>query len=338
VTFLITDVEGATRLLDRHGEAAVVALDRHEAMMRTIVEAHNGVIFSSGGDTFGSAFADPLDAVAAALAAQRRQRLEHEPELGALKVRMAIHSGVTRPRRGDYRDPEVYRAFRLTALARGGQVLLSTATRDLLAGRLMAGVSLRALGEYRLRDFARPEYVFQLVAPDLPDFSELDRVLLTILFTDLVDSTATAVRMGDRSWRSLIAAHNALLREHLPQFRGREVRNTGDGICAIFNTPTQAIEYAVAMRATVRNLGMQVRAGVHTGECEIVDDTLEGLAVHIASRISARAGPDEVLVSSTVADLVMGSGITFADSGTHVLQGVPGEWRLFLVADVEQFY
>lgn len=332
VTFLITDVVGATRLLDRHGEAMVNALDRHEALIREVVQAHSGVVFSEGGDNFGSAFANPLDAVAAALDAQRRQRLQPNDGVGPLQVRMAIHSGLAQPHRGAYRNPNVYRAYRLSALARGGQVLLSQATQELLGGDVLRGASLRALGEYQLRDLQRLEYVFQLVAPDLADFSALDRVLLTILFTDIVSSTATAVRLGDRSWRTLIASHHALLREYLPQFRGREIRSTGDGICAVFNTPTQAIACAVAMCEAVPNLGMQIRAGIHTGECELVGDALEGLAVHIAARVSAYAEAGEVLVSRTVADLVAGSGINFIDRGTHPFKGAPGEWQILRVA------
>jgi class 3 adenylate cyclase len=175
------------------------------------------------------------------------------------------------------------------------------------------------------------EHVYLLVAPDLPDFSALDRVLVSILFTDIVSSTATAVRLGDRSWRSLIASHHALLREYLPRFRGREIRSTGDGICAVFNTPTQAIECAVALCEAVRDLGVEIRAGIHTGECELVGNTLEGLAVHIAARVEAYAESGEILVSHTVTELVAGSGTTFTERGTHLFKGVPGEWRVFRV-------
>jgi class 3 adenylate cyclase len=157
-------------------------------------------------------------------------------------------------------------------------------------------------------------------------------VLLSILFTDIVSSTATAVRLGDRSWRTLIAGHHALLREYLPRFRGREIRSTGDGICAIFNTPTQAIECAVAICEAVRNLGVEIRAGIHTGECELVGDTLEGLAVHIAARVAACAEGSEILVSRTVTELVAGSGISFIEQGSQLFKGVPGEWHLFRVA------
>jgi class 3 adenylate cyclase len=332
VTFLITDVEGATRLLDRHPEAALRALDRHEALIREVVQAHRGYVFTSAGDNFGSVFTSPLDAMACALEAQRRQLHEPVGDIESLKVRMAILSGVAEPHAGEYRSPNVYRAYRLTALARGGQVLISQSTHDLLGGTVVVGATLRALGEYRLKDLGRPEQVYRLVAPDLIDFSALDRVLLTILFTDIVDSTATAVRLGDRSWRALIASHHALVGDYLPRFRGREIRSTGDGICAVFNTPTQAIECAVAMCDGVRNLGIEIRAGIHTGECELVGDALEGLAVHVAARVGAHAEAGEVLVTSTVTELVAGAGIMFVDRGTQRFKGVARELHVLRVA------
>jgi class 3 adenylate cyclase len=332
VTFLTSDVEGSTRLLDIHGAAAVSALDRHDTLIREVVQAHGGVIFSAHGDGFGCAVADPLKAVEAALEAQRRQQLDGDAVIGLLKVRIALHSALDQPHRGDYRSAHVNRAFRLAGIARRGQVLLSQATHDLLGGAMIAGASLRPLGEYRLKDLTQSEQVFQLVAPGLPDFSYLDRVLLTILFTDIVDSTAAAVQLGDRNWRTLIASHHALLRECLPRFDGQEIRSTGDGLCAVFTTPTRAIECAVATCDAVRNLGMQILAGIHTGECEFVGDSVEGLAVHIAARVSACAGPGEVLVSRTVTELVAGSGIAFVDRGTQLFKGVPGEWHLLRVS------
>jgi class 3 adenylate cyclase len=225
----------------------------------------------------------------------------------------------------------VNRTHRLAAIARGGQVLLSQATQELVSGSLLPGTRLRDLGEYRLRDLDRPERVFQLLPPDLPDEAAPDRVLATILFTDIVSSTATAVELGDRRWRALLADHHALVREHLPRFRGREVRTTGDGVFAVFDTPTQAIECARALGESVGRLGIEIRAGVHTGECELVGDALEGVAVHVAARVADIAEAGEVLVSSTVKDLVAGTGIAFADRGTHAFKGLPGEWRLFAV-------
>lgn len=158
-----------------------------------------------------------------------------------------------------------------------------------------------------------------------------DRVLATVLFTDIVDSTARAAELGDRAWRELLARHHALVRRRLAEFRGEEVDTAGDGFFAIFDGPGRAIECAQAIVGDVGRLGLELRAGLHTGECERMDKGLAGIAVPIGSRVAALARPGEVLVSSTVRDLVAGSGLEFEDRGAHELKGVPGEWRLYAV-------
>jgi class 3 adenylate cyclase len=159
-----------------------------------------------------------------------------------------------------------------------------------------------------------------------------DRVLATVLFTDIVDSTKRASDLGDRAWRELLAGHDETVRRQLGRFRGREVKTTGDGFLATFDGPARAIECARAVIDGVRPLGLEVRAGLHTGECELIGDDVGGLAVHIGARVAQAAGAGEVLVSSTVRDLVVGSGIAFEERGARELKGVPGEWRLFAVA------
>lgn len=159
-----------------------------------------------------------------------------------------------------------------------------------------------------------------------------DRVLATVMFTDIVDSTRRAAEMGDRDWRALLDAHDAVVRSQLARFRGREVNTSGDGFLAMFDGPQRAIRCAMAIRDAVQALGIQVRAGLHTGECEVRGDDIGGIGVHIGARVSALAGPNDVLVSSTLRDLVIGSGLEFEERGTHQLKGVPGEWHLFAVA------
>ena len=161
---------------------------------------------------------------------------------------------------------------------------------------------------------------------------DLDRVLLSVLFVDIVESTQRAVAVGDRRWRDLLESYLATARRELERFRGREVDVAGDGVFATFDGPARAIRCACAIRDAVRPLGLEVRAGVHTGECEIAGEKVSGIAVHTGSRVSAAAKPQEVLVTATVKDLVAGSGIAFDDRGNHPLKGVPGEWRLFAVA------
>jgi pimeloyl-ACP methyl ester carboxylesterase len=160
---------------------------------------------------------------------------------------------------------------------------------------------------------------------------EPDRVLATILFTDIVGSTAKLAEVGDRRWRELLEQHHAIVRRQLVRFSGREIDTAGDGFFASFDGPARAIRCAVAITSAVKEIGLEVRAGLHTGECEVIHGKIGGIAVHIGARVAAQAGPGQVLVSSTVKDLVAGSGIGFAKRGMTELAGVPGEWRLYSV-------
>jgi pimeloyl-ACP methyl ester carboxylesterase len=160
---------------------------------------------------------------------------------------------------------------------------------------------------------------------------EPDRVLATLLMNDIVSSTERAVEVGDSRWNELLTQYYATVRKELAAFHGQEVATTGDGVLATFDGPARAIRCACSIRERVRHLGLRIRTGLHTGECERIDNGIGGIAVHIASRVAAAAGADEVLVSSTVKDLVAGSQLVFDDRGTRQLKGVPGEWRLFAV-------
>lgn len=161
---------------------------------------------------------------------------------------------------------------------------------------------------------------------------DLDRVLATVLFTDIVESTETAAGLGDARWKELLAKHDDRARAETDRHRGHYVDSTGDGLFATFDGPARAVRCAQAIGASVRDLGIQIRAGVHTGEVELEGNAVRGIAVHIGARVAALAGPAEVLVSQTVKDLVAGSGLTFGDAGEHELKGVPGLWHLYEVA------
>jgi class 3 adenylate cyclase len=160
---------------------------------------------------------------------------------------------------------------------------------------------------------------------------ETERVLATVLFTDIVDSTQRAAELGDRQWRDLLERHHNLVREELNRLRGQEVVTAGDGFFATFDGPARGIRCACAIRDAVASLGITIRAGLHTGECEVIGNKVGGIAVHIGTRVMKKADPSEVLVSSTVKDLVAGSGLRSQDRGEHELRDVPGDWHLFLV-------
>jgi class 3 adenylate cyclase len=164
---------------------------------------------------------------------------------------------------------------------------------------------------------------------------EPDRRLLTVLFTDIVESTEQLAELGDRRWRGLLERHDALIRAELKRHGGREIKTTGDGFLATFEGPARAIECAQAIVAGAGSLGIEIRAGVHTGECEVVGDDVAGIAVHIGARVGALAHSGEVCVSGTVKDLVAGSGIEFSERGTRELKGVPGEWPIYRVEGAE---
>jgi len=175
------------------------------------------------------------------------------------------------------------------------------------------------------------EAVGDLIAEVREEQASFDRVLATVLFTDIVDSTATAATMGDAKWRSLIEEHDRIAKALIARFRGTYVRGTGDGLLATFDGPARGVRCAEAIVEAERVLGVEVRAGLHTGEIEYGGHDLAGVGVHIGARVNAMAGPSQVLVSSTVKDLVVGSGLTFEDAGEHELKGVPDSWHLYRV-------
>jgi class 3 adenylate cyclase len=150
-----------------------------------------------------------------------------------------------------------------------------------------------------------------------------------VQFTDIVQSTERAAALGDRKWREALERFQSMVREALREHRGREIDTAGDGFLAAFDGPARAIRCAAAVRAGARSQGLEIRAGVHTGECELIGGKLGGIAVHIGARVAGQAAPGEIVVSQTVKDLVAGSGLAFAERGTHALKGVPGEWRLY---------
>ena len=202
----------------------------------------------------------------------------------------------------------------------------------------------RLITDARLVELAGSDYWGTFLSPEIVDELEafvattetghaLDTVLATILFTDLVDSTAKAAELGDRRWRELLTEHHDRTRRELARHRGVELDTAGDGFFARFDAPARAIRCACAIRDSVAEVGLDLRVGLHTGECEVLDDKVTGIAVSIGARVAAEAEAGEVLVSQTVKDLVAGSGLAFDERGVTTLRGVPGTWRLYAVAD-----
>ena len=205
-----------------------------------------------------------------------------------------------------------------------------------LAAHIPGAEMVELPGEDHMPTLGDPEAVLDRIRAfvvGIRDAAEYDRVLATILFMDIVGSTERAAQLGDRRWHELLERYYRGVRRELVRFRGRELDTAGDGLFAAFDEPARGIRCASAVREAVRPLTLDVRAGLHTGECEVVGQKLAGIAVHIGARVAASAAPGEVLVSNTVKDLVAGSGSGFENRGTHVLKGVPGEWPLFVVTN-----
>ena len=190
-------------------------------------------------------------------------------------------------------------------------------------------------------DPRRGENLWEGVFPPIDQFlaslraeeAEFDRVLATVMFTDIVDSTAQGAALGDHAWRELRAQHDQIVRANLGRYRGREIKTMGDGFLATFDGPARGVRCAEAIVAALQPLGIEIRAGLHTGEVAFEGDDVTGLGVAIGARVGAKAGPSEVLVSQTVKDLVAGSGLRFVDAGEHELKGVPDRWHLYRVAE-----
>lgn len=213
----------------------------------------------------------------------------------------------------------------------------SRAFAELIPGAVLLELPGRGhlpFGSDDVRAFAHIEDFLRRTWEGAPTLPEFDRFLATVLFTDIVDSTAKAVELGDREWRALMERHDAAVRLLLARYRGIEVKTTGDGFLARFDGPARAIRCAEEIVRAVRPLGIEVRAGLHTGECEISHGDIAGVAVHIGARVAAKAQPGEVLVSQTVKDLVVGSDIQLEDRGVAELKGIPGEWQLYRAIEV----
>jgi class 3 adenylate cyclase len=345
LTVLHTDIENSTSLTRHLREQYPAVLDTHRTLLRAAFTAYEGWEVDTQGDAFFVVFRRATQAVAAAVQIQRALATASWPQGGAVRVRIGIHTGEPIRTTEGYTGLDVIRAARIKEAGHGGQVLLSASTTAIVQDALLDELGLRDLGIHRLKSLPRPERIFQLLIPGLPtDFpplqtldsrtgprsgSEGERALTTVLFTDIAGATERLVALGDRHWREILIQHRVLVRRELAHYGGHEVDIVGDSFFVTFESPASAVRCACAIRGAVKELGIEVRVGVHAGEVECEAESLIGITVHIGSRVTGVASPGEVLVSSTVRDLTAGSGITFTDRGTHILRGIPGEWRLF---------
>jgi class 3 adenylate cyclase len=223
-------------------------------------------------------------------------------------------------------------------LHRSGDQFVDVRTSRYMAERIPGARLVELPGDEHLPFFGDQDAVVALTQEFLTGtlpVADPDRVLATVLFTDIVDSTRLATELGDQRWHRTLDQHNAVVRKHLARFRGREVKTTGDGFLATFDGPARAIRAAHAIRAELRELGLEVRVGLHTGEVELVGDDMGGIAVHIAARVMGQAGAGEILCSRTVKDLVAGAGFAFDDRGPRQLKGVADRWQLYAVQPAE---
>jgi class 3 adenylate cyclase len=345
LTVLHTDIENSTSLARYLREQYPTVLDTHRTLLRAAFTAYEGWEVDTQGDSFFVVFRRATQAVATAVQIQRALATASWPQGGAVRVRIGIHTGEPIRTTEGYTGLDVIRGARIKEAGHGGQVLLSASTAAIVQDALLDELGLRDLGAHRLKSLPRPERIFQLLIPglsaDFPPLQTLDaraglrsgsageRVLTTVLITDIAGATECLVALGDRHYREVLVQHRVLVRRELAHYGGHEVETTGDGFFATFDTPASAVRGACAIREALKELEIEVRIGVHTGEVEYEEESLIGITVHISFRVANLADPGEVLVSSTVRDLMAGSGITFTDRGTHILKGIPGEWRLF---------
>ena len=330
-THVFTDMTGYARLVEsRAPEDVVRFLVAYDRIVRGQLPSPRAEV-DRAADVFHLVFSTPSEAVLTAIkiADAVVRHNTRNPDL-SLRVKFGVEAGQTVFQGSRYVGSAVIVAFLLKAKAQAGQILLGEAVVALLRNSKIA--PMRDLGVWRLRN-GQVLHVHEARPPD-PDVNtvvETERFLSALLFTDIVGSTANAASAGDKGWRDLVERHHQVIREELQRHRGVEVDTAGDGFYATFDTPSWAIDCAVAIRARVREVGIDVRIGIHVGECEIVAGKVGGMAVTLGARVMAHAGAGEILVSQTVKDVLTGSGLQFVDRGQVSLKGVPGDWTLYAI-------
>jgi class 3 adenylate cyclase len=331
-THLFLDIAGSAVMFEERGEVGMEkVLAPYERIVRAALRKPSAEADHLG-DQFHLVFSTPSEAVTTAITiANGMQRHNARHPEAILPVKFALEAGQTTRRKKTFMGHAVLVAARLVSRAEPGQVLVGESAASLLGST--KSIELRDLGIWKPKGL-RPIRVHEARGPDPgPDGSRrAKRLLVTVFHTDVVQSTATGAARGESGWRDMFERYHAIVREELRRHGGAEIDTAGDGFYASFDTPSSAIDCAVAMRDRLRGeLRIEVRTGIHTGECEVIAGKIGGLAVVIGGRIRDRAGAGDVLVSRTVKDLVVGTGFLFAERGAATLKGVPGEWDIYAV-------
>jgi class 3 adenylate cyclase len=333
-TYLFTDLRGYADVLRTGDAAAARLLHAYRRVIRgALPQAPAATVQEAVADSFHVAFRSPGRAVQTAMeivkaVEDHNARRRTQP---VLRVGIGIHAGETVREGRDFVGSAVEVAVRLSHAAQPGQILITDTIHGLLRTANIG--QMRDLGMWGPHGFGQTVHVYEVQVPG-HDRGALDdrpvaRRLLSVLFTDIVRSTDLTVELGDREWAVLVARHHAAVRSELRHWDGQEVDTAGDGFFATFDSPSRAIGCALGIRDALREIGLEIRAGIHVGECEIVAGKVGGIAVVVGARIREAARPGEVLLSQTVKDVVSGGGFVLAARGAHLLKGSPGRWTLY---------
>ena len=328
---VFADFDGYSRLISRRGERDVAKVMTSYGRIVRANLAPSNIDIEQIGDTFHLVFQLPADAVHSAIEIADALHRHNRKATERIPVKFGVEAGQSVRRGQQYVGPAPVLASALCHRAQSGQILVGEAARNLIR---TADIPLRDLGDWKPPG-GTTVHIYEARAPDeVADSTAAGltaRSLFAFLFTDIVGSTAAAAAAGDRRWRNVVERHHAIIREELQHYRGTEIDTAGDGFYATFDSPSRAILCALAAGERLRVLGVDIRAGVHIGDCEIVAGKIGGLAVSIGARIRDKAGPGEVLVSETVKGALVGAGFEFAAHSRQRLKGAPGEWELHSV-------